>query len=71
MSPSLKQKCRILPAKDLRQYRVEYRNVMSHMVGNTWVLGSKSIDIANLTLKKILKKIIFFFIFLIILKYII
>ena len=58
MSPSLKQKCRIFLAKDLRQYKLEYRELMSHMVGNNWILGNKSIDIEHLVLKKFIKIII-------------
>jgi len=62
MSPSIKQKCRIFLAKDLRQYRLEYRELMSHMVGNNWVLSNKSIDIEHLVLKKFIKIIIILFI---------
>jgi hypothetical protein len=63
MSPSRKQKCRIFLAKDLRQYRLEYRELMSHMIGNNWVLGNKSIDIEHLTLKKFLRVIVLFLLF--------
>lgn len=59
MSPYIKQKCRIFIAKDLRQYKLEYRELMSHMVGNNWVLGNKTIDVEHLVLKKFLKLIIF------------
>jgi hypothetical protein len=33
LSPTLKQKNRIFLAKDLRQYRIEYFNIINHMVG--------------------------------------
>ena len=64
MSPSTKQKCRIFLAKDLRQYRLEYRDLMSHMIGNNWILGNKTIDVEHLTMKKFLKIIYLFFLFI-------
>ena len=71
MSPSLKQKTRIFLAKDLRQYRVEYFNIINHMVGKNWVLGNKSIDFNSMKLIKIFKFffqliILYFIIFIII-----
>jgi hypothetical protein len=58
MTPSVKQKCGIWLAKDLRQYRLEYRAIMSHMIGSNWVLGNKTIDTEHLAIKKIFKIII-------------
>ena len=40
MSPSIKQDTRVWLAKDLRQYRLEYRSIISHMIGNNWILGN-------------------------------
>lgn len=62
MSPSKKQECRVFLAKDLRQYRLEYRELMSHMIGSNWVLGNKTIDIEHLSLRRVFRLIIIFLI---------
>lgn len=58
VSPSNKQKSRIFLAKDLRQYRVEYFNVINYMVGKNFPLGNKSIDFENLKLIKLIRMLV-------------
>lgn len=69
--PSEKQKIRIFLGKDLRQYRIEYFNIINHMVGKSWTLGNKSLNFNNLKLIKIFKIllqfILIYYIFFIIL----
>lgn len=69
--PSEKQKIRIFLGKDLRQYRIEYFNIINHMVGKNWTLGNKSLNFNNLKLIKIFKIllqfILIYYIFFIIL----
>ena len=55
LNSSSKQKIRIFLKKDLRQYRIEYFNLINHMVSKNWPLGNKSIDVENLKLLKLLK----------------
>ena len=70
--PSEKQKIRIFLGKDLRHYRIEYFNVINHMVGKNWLLGNKSLNFNNLKFIKIFKfffQIVLFYYFFFILLY--
>lgn len=64
--PNIKQKYRIWLAKDLKQYKREYRNLLSHFISNNWILGNKVIDIEQFKLKRFSKLIVIIIIFIII-----
>lgn len=53
MSPYTKNKCRIWLAKDIRQYRIEYFNVIATTMGKNWPWGTKRYDYEYVQLKKI------------------
>lgn len=64
-SPYYKNKTRILVGKDLRYNRIEYYNIISHLLGKNWILENKLIDIDSLIIKKLFRvvlAVLFFYI---------
>lgn len=57
-SPYYKNKTRILVGKDLRYNRVEYYNIISHLLGKNWILENKLIDIDSLIVKKLFRVVL-------------
>ena len=64
ISPANKQKNRIFLAKDLKQYKIEYLNVINYIISKNWPLGNRLIDFENLLIIKLLKIILLFLFFL-------
>ena len=67
ISPSNKQKNRIFLAKDLKQYKIEYLNIINYTISKNWPLGNKLIDLESLLIIKLLKISLFILFFLLIL----
>lgn len=71
LSTNKKQKIRIFLRKDLKQYKVEYLDIITSMVGKAWSLGNKSIDVKTLklikTFKLVFQVIFLYYVFFIIL----
>jgi len=53
MSPYTKNKCRVWLAKDIRQYRIDYFNVIATSMGRNWPWGVKKYDYDFIQLKKV------------------
>lgn len=64
-TPFNKQQTRLFIGKDLRYNRVDYYNIMSHLVGKNWILENKLMDVEVLILKKVFR-----FIFLVVFLYV-
>lgn len=54
-TPVNKFKTHVFIGKDLRYNRVEYYNIISHLIGKNWVLENKLIDVEILILKKVFR----------------
>lgn len=66
MSPYTKNKCRIWLAKDIRQYRIDYFNVIATTMGRNWPWGTKRYEYEFFQLKKSMRLLLhgfFFFCF--------
>lgn len=68
ISPNLKKKINIFLAKDLRQYRIDYINVINIQIGKNWILGNKTLDYNSMKILKIFKFILNFFFLILIIK---
>lgn len=69
VSPNLKKKINLFLSKDLRQYKIDYLNIINIQISKNWILGNKKLDYSSMKILKIIKIIffilitVFFFIF--------
>lgn len=67
-SPNLKKKINIFLGKDLRQYRIDYLNIINIQIGKNWILGNKILDYSSMKILKIFKFAFNFFFLILIIK---
>lgn len=67
-SPNFKKKINIFLSKDLRQYRIDYLNIINIQIGKNWVLGNKTLDYNSMKILKIFKFAFNFFFLILIVK---
>lgn len=67
MTPSVKNKCRVYLAKDLRAHDKQYYEVVNQLIGAQWTTITQNVHTDNFLIKRVFKLILIGLLFLIVL----